>query len=78
LVGYLTSAGFGYSLQKAIGLAYVSSKNLPPGSDGGAPLIVDNKFLREGSYEIELSDGRYHCQVTMKPPHDPLGKSIHQ
>jgi sarcosine dehydrogenase len=78
LVGYLTSAGYGYSLQKAIGLAYISSKNLPLVDPHGMPPIVDNKFIREGSYEIELSDGRYHCQVTLKPPHDPLGKNIHR
>jgi sarcosine dehydrogenase len=74
LVGYLTSAGYGYSLQKAIGLGYVSSKNIP--TPDGKPLIVDNKFLREGKYEIELADGRYHCHVTIKPPYDPLGKKI--
>jgi glycine cleavage system aminomethyltransferase T len=74
LVGYLTSAGYGYSLQKSIGLAYVSSKNLP--TSEGKPVVVDLKFLRQGSYEIELADGRYRCRVTTKPPYDPSGNKI--
>lgn len=71
LVGYLTSAGYGYTLQKSIGLGYISTKNFDE------KVIVDAKFINSGTYEIQLSDGRYSCNVTLKSPYDPKGTKIH-
>jgi sarcosine dehydrogenase len=72
LVGYLTSASFGYTLDRPVGLAYVS----PKAPLGSPPPLVDAKYINDGTYEVELSTGRYRAQVSLKPPYDPLGKAL--
>jgi sarcosine dehydrogenase len=59
-VGYLTSAGFGYTTGKAIGLGYVR------GSDG----LGDND-LQLGRYELVVAQEPVPADIHVKPLYDP-------
>jgi glycine cleavage system aminomethyltransferase T len=71
LVGYLTSAGYGYSLERAVGLAYVSKVNGVGGA--GRQGAVDAKWVREGHYEVQIADKKHRVSVSLKPFFDPKG-----
>ncbi|MEE9375976.1 MAG: FAD-dependent oxidoreductase, partial [Rhizobiaceae bacterium] len=58
--GWLSSAGWGYTLEKNIGLGYVRC------TEG-----VDQGFVLSGKYELEVATKRVPCQVHMKPLYDP-------
>jgi 4-methylaminobutanoate oxidase (formaldehyde-forming) len=64
-VGYLTSGGYGYTIEKGIGLGYVRQ---PPGA------AVD--FLTSGSYELEVAGALVPASVHTKPLYDPSGHRI--
>ena len=64
-VGYLSSAGYGYTIGKSIGFGYV--KNADGVSDG---------FVAEGTYELEVATQAVPCQVHMEPLYDPDMKRI--
>ena len=59
-VGWLTSAGWGYTVGKDIGYGYVRH------ADG-----VDNEFLRSGRYELEIATERVPAQFHLDPLYDP-------
>jgi 4-methylaminobutanoate oxidase (formaldehyde-forming) len=59
-VGWLTSAGWGYTVGKDIGYGYVRH------ADG-----VDNEFLRSGRYELEIATERVPAQLHLDPLYDP-------
>ena len=59
-VGWLTSAGWGYSVEKNIGYGYVRSP------DG-----VDDNFLTGGDYELEVVTERLPCRLHMQALYDP-------
>lgn len=59
-VGWLSSAGWGYTLEKNIGYGYVRR------SEG-----VDRDFILQGNYELEVATKRIPCQVHMNPLYDP-------
>jgi sarcosine dehydrogenase len=59
-VGWLSSAGWGYTLKKNIGYGYIRWA-------GG----VDRDFIKSGSYELEVATKRVPCQVHMGPLYDP-------
>ncbi len=59
-VGYLTTAGWGYTLQKNIGFGYVHHP-------GGAT----RDFLRSGSYELEIATERMPATLHLQPLYDP-------
>lgn len=59
-VGYLSSAGYGHTIGKSIGLGYVRN------SAG-----VDRDFVLEGSYELEVAMTRVPCSVHLAPLVDP-------
>ncbi len=58
-VGWLSSAGFGHTLQQSIGMGYVRAE------DG-----VDRDFVLSGDYELEVATERVACQVTLAPLYD--------
>jgi sarcosine dehydrogenase len=64
-VGYLASAGYGYTLEKGIGLGYV---RLPEGKG------ID--WLLEGKYELEVATVKVPASVTVKPLYDPESKRV--
>ena len=59
-VGWLTSAGWGYSVEKNIGYGYVRSP------DG-----VDDDFLAAGDYELEVVTERLPCRIHAQALYDP-------
>ncbi|MBN9886314.1 GcvT family protein [Salipiger abyssi] len=59
-VGYLASAGFGYTLNQWIGFGYVRS-------EGG----VDADYVLSGEYELEVATKRVPCKVHLAPLFDP-------
>jgi 4-methylaminobutanoate oxidase (formaldehyde-forming) len=59
-VGWLTSAGWGYTVQRNIGYGYVRH-------DGG----IDAAFLDGGAYELEVATRRVPCRIHTRPLYDP-------
>ncbi|MBX2838932.1 MAG: FAD-dependent oxidoreductase [Gammaproteobacteria bacterium] len=55
-VGYVTSAGWGYTVQKNIAYGYVKNP------DG-----IDENFLKEGSYELEVACERVPATLELAP-----------
>jgi 4-methylaminobutanoate oxidase (formaldehyde-forming) len=64
-VGYLTSAGFGYTMAKPIGLGYVRDPN------GFA-----EQDLHLGSYELVVAQERVPADIHVKPLHDPTNAKV--
>ena len=59
-VGWLTSAGWGYTVGQNIGYGYVRR------AEG-----VDAAFLAYGAYELEVATDRVPCKLHDKPLYDP-------
>jgi len=59
-VGWLSSAGWGYTLETNIGYGYVRR------AEG-----VDKDFLLSGSYELEVATERVACEIHLQPLYDP-------
>ncbi|MEP0520552.1 MAG: FAD-dependent oxidoreductase [Hyphomicrobiales bacterium] len=59
-VGWLTSGGFGHTTGKPIGYGYVRNK------DG-----VDETFILDGNYELEVATERVKANVHLEPLYDP-------
>ena len=59
-VGWLSSAGWGYTLETNIGLGYVRN-------EAG----VDSEYLKSGSYELEVASERLPCELQLQPLYDP-------
>ena len=64
-VGYTTSGSYGHALGAAVGMGYVKCQ------DG-----VTSEFIREGSYEINVSGRRIPAAAHLKAPFDPERKKI--
>ena len=60
MVGWLTSAGWGYTVGANIGYGYVRHR------DG-----VDSAHLMAGSYELEVATRRTTCTVHLRALYDP-------
>ncbi|MGH8135958.1 MAG: GcvT family protein, partial [Steroidobacteraceae bacterium] len=60
-VGWLSSAGYGYTLQKFIGYGYVRDP------ENG----VDADHVLSGRYELEVATERVPASVFLTPPYDP-------
>ena len=59
-VGWLTSGGFGYTIDRSIGFGYVRNP------DG-----VDVAYVLAGSYELEVATERVPAVVSLQPLYDP-------
>ncbi len=59
-VGWLSSAGWGYTANTNIGFGYVRN------ADG-----VDQDYLKSGSYELEVATERIACEFQQGPLYDP-------
>lgn len=58
--GWLSSAGFGHTVQKSIGMGYIR--------DAGG---ITRKDVMAGSYELEVAGDRVVADVTLTALHDP-------
>ncbi len=59
-VGWLSSGGYGYTVEKSIGYGYIRY-------DGG----VNAAFVQAGKYELEVAGKRLPCTVQLAPLYDP-------
>ncbi len=59
-VGWLTSGGYGYTVERSIGYGYVRA-NGP----------MDTAYVLSGKYELEVASKRVPCTVHMAPLYDP-------
>ncbi|TIP37882.1 MAG: aminomethyl transferase family protein, partial [Mesorhizobium sp.] len=64
-VGYLTSGGYGYTVEKNIGYGYVRN------ADG-----VGQKFLASGDYELVVAMERTPAKIHLEAMYDPAGAKI--
>ena len=64
-VGWLTSGGFGYTVNKPIGLGYISN-------DGG----VSREFVEQGEYELEVAGERVPVNVHWRAIYDPASEKV--
>jgi sarcosine dehydrogenase len=64
-VGWLSSAGWGYTLETNIGYGYVRR------AEG-----VDKDFLLAGNYELEVATERVPCEIHLQPLYDPKMERI--
>lgn len=59
-VGWLTSAGFGHTLGRGVGMGYVHH------SQG-----IDPAYVNSGIYEIEIAGERFPAKPHLRAPYDP-------
>ena len=64
-VGWLTSGGFGYTVDRSIGYGYVRN------SDG-----VTSEYILNGEYELEVATERFPADVSLRPLYDPQMSKI--
>jgi 4-methylaminobutanoate oxidase (formaldehyde-forming) len=64
-VGWLTSGGFGYTIDRSIGLGYVRN-----------PAGVTADWVLAGTYELEVATGRVAAQATLSPLYDPSNSRV--
>jgi glycine cleavage system aminomethyltransferase T/glycine/D-amino acid oxidase-like deaminating enzyme len=64
-VGWLSSGGYGHAIGKSIGIGYVRH----PGG-------VDDDFILNGSYELDVAQKRVPCNVHIKPLYDPTSERV--
>jgi glycine cleavage system aminomethyltransferase T len=62
LLGYLSSASWGHSIGRGVGLAYLSH---PEGKG------IDKSWLESAKYEVEIHGTRWEVQVSLQAPYDP-------
>ncbi len=63
--GWLSSAGYGHTVGKSIGLGYVRSDE-----------FIDNDYVISGEYELEVATELVKARVTLKPLYDPAMEKI--
>ena len=64
-VGWLSSGGFGHTIQKSIGMGFVRH----PGG-------VTEDFIQSGSYELEVASERVPAAVSLAPLYDPQNLKV--
>ncbi len=63
--GWLSSAGYGHTLDKSIGMGFVRSEN-----------IIDKDYVLSGDYELEVATQRVKAEVSLSPLFDPKMEKI--
>ena len=64
-VGWLTSGGFGYTIDRSIGYGYVRN-----------PQGVTRNWVLSGTYELEVAGRRTPAEVSMQPLYDPTNARV--
>ncbi|MBK7469633.1 MAG: GcvT family protein [Betaproteobacteria bacterium] len=59
-VGYIRAASYGHTLGGAVGLAMIAA---------GVP--IDEEYLREATWEVDIAGRRYPAVASIKPLYDP-------
>ncbi len=63
--GWLSSAGFGHTINQNIGLGYVRSAH-----------VIDQDYVLSGEYELEVATLRVKAKVSLAPLYDPKMEKI--
>ena len=63
--GWLSSAGYGHTLDKSIGMGFVRSED-----------IIDKDYVLSGDYELEVATQRVKAEVSLSPLFDPKMEKI--
>ena len=64
-VGWLTSGGFGYTIDRSIGYGYVRNR-----------AGVDREYVLSGTYELEVAGERVPATVSLQPLYDPSNARV--
>ncbi|TDJ21252.1 MAG: FAD-dependent oxidoreductase [Gammaproteobacteria bacterium] len=64
-VGWLTSGGYGYTIDRSIGYGYVRNQ-----------AGVDRDYLRSGDYQLEVASRRVPASIHLRPLYDPGNERI--
>jgi 4-methylaminobutanoate oxidase (formaldehyde-forming) len=64
-VGWLSSGGFGYTLNQPLGYGYVRDAN-----------GVDANYVLSGDYELEVAGERVPARASLTPFYDPAGARV--
>ncbi|KAG1702888.1 Sarcosine dehydrogenase, mitochondrial [Nymphon striatum] len=59
-VGWLSSAGYGHTIGKSIGMGFVRSNE-----------VIDPDYVLSGKYELEVATKRVGCTAHLQPLYDP-------
>ena len=62
-VGYVTSAGYSFAEECAIGMGYVKH-----------PEGIDQALIEASKFEIEVADKKVSARASLKPFYDPKGE----
>ena len=78
--GYVTSAGYGHTLGKAVCMGYVCAAGKGGVKDekptGGKTSVITPRYLKEGSYEIEIDGKLWAATLHLTSPYDPKSKRV--
>ncbi len=66
LVGRITSAAFGHTIGRSVGLGYVTREDGP----------VTEDWLRAGRFEVEVALERLPARASLRAPYDPANERI--
>ena len=64
-VGYLSSAGFGYTINKSIGFGYIKCES-----------GVTDAYLTDATYQLVVAEQRVEAEIHLKPLYDPTGRRV--
>lgn len=64
IVGYLTSASYGFTVNAMVGMAYVSKEG------------VDLSYIKEGRYAVQCEGRLVDVEVSVKAPFDPKNAKV--
>ena len=74
--GYVTSAGFGHTLGKAVCMGYVCAMDDSDREKSSGVTEVTHQYLKEGRYEIEIDGKLWPASLHPTPPYDPKSKRV--
>ena len=63
--GYLTSGGYGYTVEKPIGMGYVRNSD-----------VVNSEYVMSGTYELVVAQERVRATPHLKPIYDPSNLKV--
>jgi 4-methylaminobutanoate oxidase (formaldehyde-forming) len=66
LVGRVSSAMFGHTVGRSVGLGYVRREDGPVTAD----------WLAEGRYEVEVANQRFPSRASFRAPYDPTNERV--
>lgn len=67
-IGDIRAASYGHTLGGAVGLAMITATN-----DNE---FVNNKYLSDGIWEVEINGKKYPCSCKLNPMYDPKNLKI--